>query len=152
MKIIYYSYSSTFAALLAACLHVNIYNPEELPDKNFITAHFDWCARYSKYYGYLYFIGTDENNNEIYCMGCKRNQDMVKRILENMQNIFGLDDKLYYIDTGSLDKNIIKILNLAGSNNITRWLFGLWFHNRFRSCIKLVDNVKEKIRNGAVIH
>lgn len=143
MKIIYYSYRSTFAAYMAACFHIGIYRQDRLPAKKVIDAHFLFSVKSPDAYGGLIYVGIDENYREVYCVGCKRHGDVVERALNNIRDIFKIDEELHFINVMKSDRIItcciIYLYRVMRNNRLSKFLFKLWFNRMYKHYGRLLD-------------
>jgi len=149
MKIIYHCYGGTHSSVMAASLHLGILDCSRSPSKEELLAcpYFDEVN--SKDSGKINFVGKDDNNNEVYVMGCKSAGNIIETFAENYNRIMGYNsDDIVMADAKPCLNILMKLggflsrrLNLLGMG---RYLLFLGSRKAFIKIQTLVSLVKEK--------
>ncbi|MDO9535774.1 MAG: DUF3189 family protein [Bacillota bacterium] len=148
MKIIYHCYGGTHSSVMAASIHLGILDSRKRPSKKELLAcpYFDEVD--GKDSGRINFVGRDENNNEIYVMGCKGAGKIIDTFVEDLTRIMGNDAyDIVMADTKPCLNIVMKFggflsrrLSLLGIGRVF-----LYFGSRiaFEKIRTLVEQVKE---------
>jgi hypothetical protein len=154
VKIIYCGYRGTYAAYVMAAIHTGVYKKEILPTFDVLQRQWNICAKYGEQYGNLMYIGLDENLNEVYTLGCRGYYDVIKMEYEGMNSIFGIDEKVWYVDCRTWDRYlpclIARIYKYPWMDNINKRLFLYWINRIYKSCIQNVDKQKTLINKSGL--
>lgn len=91
MKIIYHCYGGTHSSVLAAALHLGIFQEKRFPSYKELLR----CPYFDKVknedVGKIFFMGKDEKGNEIYILGCRNAGALVEKILQEISEIMGIN-------------------------------------------------------------
>ena len=152
MKIIYCGYRFSYAAYLMAAIHTGLYKKDRLPPREAVERQWNVCKKYGEQYGNLIYMGLYENLNEVYILGCRKFFEVIKMEYKGMNDIFGIDDKIWYIDCrpwdGFLSNIISRINNYSWLRGLSKGLFSFWLKRIYRSCSEKVQREKQKIMAG----
>ncbi len=100
MKVIYHCYGGSHSSIIAASIHVGILPRDRIPKEEelFACPLFDQGTPES--HGIIHLIGSDEDNNNIYSMGCRNAFPIIESSLKGAMEIFRLNPReLYFVDT-----------------------------------------------------
>lgn len=146
MKIIYCGYRGTYAAYVMAAIHTGMYNKDILSCSDVFQRQWEICVKYGEQYGNLMYIGLDENLHEVYALGCRDYYDVINMEYKGMNSIFGIDEKIKFIDCRSWDGHlthmIARINHHPYVDNISKNLFLYWLKNVYRDCVENVQKEK----------
>jgi hypothetical protein len=147
MKIIYHCYGGTHSSVMAASLHLGILDSEKSPSKEELLAcpYFDEVK--SKDSGKINFVGRDENNNEVYVMGCKGAGKIIETFAEDLMRIMGNNhEELVMADTKPCLNILMKLGGLLSRRlyllGIGRFFLYLGSKIAFKKIRSLVEEVK----------
>lgn len=91
MKIIYHCYGGTHSSVLAAALHLGIFNEKRFPSYRELLS----CPYFDKVknedVGKIFFMGKDEKGHEVYVMGCRNAEPLVENILKEFSKIMNIN-------------------------------------------------------------
>ncbi|AEE97143.1 DUF3189 family protein [Mahella australiensis] len=135
MKIIYHSYSPSYAAAVAAAMHIGILPGEYVPDNKQILSIPYFGRKYASCFGLFIYVGIDEGYNEVYILGTKNNISVVRNELVSVDYILHMDEGVYYADVSGLDINI----------SLPEQLYYMLLKKRYSAFIKAVSYVKNQI-------
>lgn len=152
VKIIYCGYRATYAAYVMAAIHTGMYNEHRLPSREAMERQWNICDRYGEQYGNLIYMGLDENLNEVYILGCKGFFEVIKMEYEGINDIFGIDDTIRYVDCrpwdGFLSNFISRINNYRWLRRGSKRLFLYWLKRVYIHCSEKVQREKQSIMAG----
>jgi len=137
-----------------AAIHTGMYNKHRLPSKEAAERQWNVCSRYGEQYGNLIYMGLDEELNEVYILGCRKYLDVIKMEYKGMNDIFGIEDTIWYVDCrpwdGFLSNIISRINDYPLLRRVSRGLFSFWLKRIYRHCSEKVQKEKQKIMAGEV--
>ncbi len=100
MKIIYHCFGSSHTSVVSASIHVGLLSEKKLPSQEDLIKlpHYDKTESYE--IGNIYYMGRDEEDNDIYIMGVGTAKIIVPRVIWGLLDIYGISkDGLMLVDT-----------------------------------------------------
>lgn len=149
MKIIYHCYGGTHSSVLAAALHLGIFNPHKFPRfKELLSCPYFDKVKNSEL-GMIFFMGKDERGHEVYVMGCRNAGPLVERALREFSRIMNINhEEVIFAGTMPCLNILLKLGGfLSRSFNLVtlgRLLLYPGCMLAYRKIIKVVDEVKSK--------
>ncbi len=91
MKIIYHCYGGTHSSVMAAALHLGIFDQEKFPSFRELLScpYFDKVK--NKDVGKIFFMGKDEKGHEVFVMGCRNAGQLVETVLKDFSSIMNIN-------------------------------------------------------------
>ncbi len=90
MKIIYNCYGGSHSSVTAAAIHLGLLNCAEVPCSQALWKLPYYDTQVKKDHGTLHLMGTDEFNNQVYCVGRRNMGNLVKNCFTSLANIFDI--------------------------------------------------------------
>lgn len=151
MKIVYYSGRGAFSAYLSAALHTGHLLAGDAGEAS-ILQQYAWVCRYGKHMGNLVFMGMDEAGREVYWAGYQRHSGMIRRAQEHLKAVFGLSERVVYVDAGDLEGWIPLFLafylkHRGPDPGVYSW-FARWREKGIARCAKRVSEVKASLKGA----
>lgn len=143
-KIIYYSYSPSYAAAVAAAIHLGILPGEYIPDQEALFSVPYFGQRYASHFGTLIYVGIDERLNEIYILGVKGQISIIENALSSANNALHIDDSICYADMGRFDN----LLRGQWLPYFPMKLYYLHLKKQYIKILKAVAGVKKQMLAG----
>ena len=99
LKVIYHCYGGSHSSVLAAALHLRLLPRHRLPTLEEMMAlpYFDKTT--DEDFGAVKFMGVDEYNNEVYCLGKKSLGDRYSNLLTGIAGILGKEGEVLAVNT-----------------------------------------------------
>ena len=150
MRIVYYSHWGTYAAYTMASLHTGLYPKDRLPSVNVVKAQYELCHRYAEQAGNLIYVGMDDRFREVYSLGCKRHGGMMVRAIQNISDIFTIQEPVRLISVEALEGRLPALIQYFGFYSET-WkpkLFEIWFRRSYQKCLDEIERNTTEDREG----
>ena len=150
MKLIYHCFGGTHSSVLCAALHLGMITDQQLPDYGDLMdlPYFDKVP--STDVGNIFRMGQDEQENEVYILGCRNCGPMVEKTTREMNRLLGItQNEVVMVNTTSSLNITIKIggylSRRLGLTGIGRILLCRGIRRAFPNFIKLVHSVKQDL-------
>lgn len=93
MKIIYHCYGGAHSSVTASSIHLGWLPMDRMPENEELlkVPYFD--RPIDKDHGHIRFMGYDEYNNEIYCVGRRNSKRILENVCYGISDIYGLNEK-----------------------------------------------------------
>ncbi|MBB6216710.1 hypothetical protein HNQ80_002814 [Anaerosolibacter carboniphilus] len=150
MYVVYHDSSGTHSSVIAAAIHLNLLPADRIPSTSDLLniPLFDGLER--KDLGRLFFHGKDENNNQIYTIGCHRVPQLVSHALSSVfQMIDRNPEEILCVDTSPTINQWIRIGNWSsrqlGFVTLGRSLVVHGTFNAYPKIVSIVKNAKLKV-------
>lgn len=135
MKIIYHSYSPSYAAAVAAAMHIGILPGKYIPTKEQALMIPYFGMKYASCFGLFIYVGIDEGYNEVYILGAKNNISVLRNELASVDDILRMGEGVYYADVSGLDIDI----------SLPAQFHYMLLKKHYSDILKTVCNVKAQI-------
>ncbi len=149
MKIIYYSSHATYGAYGMAAIHMGLYKKRELPCLESIIKQWELCLIYGPQLGNLIYMGLDEELREVYILGCSSYGQMIKKTYNGFNELYGIEEDIYFIDAGRWESRIPYLVALSKKHPvmapIAKRFFLFWFKRKYPIWAENVQEEKEKL-------
>lgn len=97
MNIIYYCFAGAHASVVASAIHCGILPSDRIPDEGeFISINY-YDQTSPEKIGQPYFMGVDENNNNVYFMGMWNQREVLTTTLRTVLAIHGYQQNDYIL-------------------------------------------------------
>jgi len=151
MKIIYHCYGSSHTSVVSAAIHLGYLPDDRVPCRDEILRlpHYDKTE--PEEIGSLFFMGVDEEGNEVYIMGMENGKEIVRRAILDFIRIFDIDpNSLYLVDSLKLANPTTKVGGILSRRlhleALGRPLTVYGIQKNYMNFVKLVKHVKEQLK------
>lgn len=137
-------YASVVAASYLAGLINNNASALEIYNLPCFAAHRDLQV------GKIYYVGTDDAGNDIYCLGVGGEAKLIAKSSDDLFKIIGIDNEVCIIGVSSINPRLISIFSIftlwKPIERIAKLAAAIILRNRMMRLIDLV--IIELVRNG----
>lgn len=148
MKIVILDQFGCYASVLAASYLTGLINENasalEIYNLPYFAAHRDIQV------GKIYYVGTDEAGNDIYCLGVGGEAKLIAKSSEDLFKIIGIENEVCLIGVSSINPRLIGIFSILALwqpiERTAKLTAAIILRNRM---MRLIDHViTELVRNG----
>ncbi|RQD73213.1 MAG: DUF3189 family protein [Candidatus Syntrophonatronum acetioxidans] len=155
MVLIYHCFGSAHSSVVASAIHLGMLPLDRVPRKEEIVTlpHYDQTTRGEL--GNPFYVGRDEYNWEVYILGLANQKELAKRAIWSLLKIYNVPfNYLFMVDSLNSINNLTRLGGFLsrrlGLVNMGRPLTIKGIQKGYLPYVKLVDQVKRKVREGGI--
>ncbi len=149
MKIIYHCFGGSHSSVSAAALHLGLLDSQKVPTEEELMRIPYYDKTTDADFGEIRYMGTDENDNDIYVFGKKSFSNRYSTVLTGIAKIFGDQDDLIMVDCMKRVNWSMKIGGFTsrrlGLTSIGRPIVSWGTRKAFMHLVNLVEITRFKI-------
>ncbi|OPY58930.1 MAG: hypothetical protein A4E55_00536 [Pelotomaculum sp. PtaU1.Bin035] len=112
MKIIYHCYGGAHSSVTAASVHLGLLPVDRVPGREMFWDITFYDRQENDEHGHIFFMGRDENGNEVYFSARRSKPDVLENIFKDLAGIFDIPPDRYLLV--NVMHNVNWIMKLGG--------------------------------------
>ncbi|NLC50763.1 MAG: DUF3189 family protein [Firmicutes bacterium] len=155
MIVVYNCFGGTHSSVIAASLHVGRLPADRLPTPEEIERLPFYDRIPKRMVGSLHYIGTDEDDNEVYALGIGKHKDIVRKAILSLLKLYNLEEQILLVDASKKLNIITRIGGFTarqlGIVSVGRPLTVYGVRKGYFGFVNLVQETKLKIKKKTKI-